>query len=350
MLSNYHGSRCLDPGVSGPGQGKNFDCIVSPLKALTLINVGGSVTGAQGCDVASNDTSKIAAAVAVAKSADFVILTMGIDQSQEREGLDRTITTLPGVQSQLVDQVLAAKQNKNVVMVLFSGGAMSLGSQKDTVPAIISANYGGQAGATALAEVLFGDYNPTGKLAATMYPPEYISQINLTQMSVTTEPGRTHMFYSGKPEFAFASGLSYTSWSMRWNDIKDGYDSTIEWSLQDVRDEKQNQSVQLEIVLTNSGAMDGLQTVLLFWRPIGDNHSIKHLRQKLIGYAGAKESIKIGKSMSLKFEVSLSSLGLYRDQSFDEADPVVAIGEYELFASTGGSETALLTRTIQVTA
>ena len=88
------------------------------------------------------------------QAADTVILAVGIDQSQEREGMDRVITTLPGLQTQLVAEVLALK--KKTIVVLFSGGAMSLGKVKQAAPAIIASNYGGEKAATALADVLFG--------------------------------------------------------------------------------------------------------------------------------------------------------------------------------------------------
>ena len=66
----------------------------------------------------------------------------------------------------------------------------------------------------AMADVLFGAYNPTGKLAVTMYPPEFVEQIPLTEMSLTVPPGRTHMYYTGEPEFAFGDGLSYSTFEM----------------------------------------------------------------------------------------------------------------------------------------
>lgn len=182
LISNYHGSRC-------PSSPNDFSCIVSPLEAITTANVGGSVSGSPGCTVAGSSTDEIAAAIDVAKAAEVVVLAVGIDQTLEREGKDRVNTTLPGVQPELVQQVLALK-GKKVVMVLFSGGAMSLGPLKDATSTIIAANYGGEMAAVALADVLFGDYNPSGKLAATMYPPEYVNQIPLSEMGLTVGPGR----------------------------------------------------------------------------------------------------------------------------------------------------------------
>ena len=113
--------------------------------------------GTQGCDVASNNTDGIAAAVKMASSADYVILAMGIDQSQEREGLDRTVTTLPGVQLELISEVLKVANNK-VVLVTFSGGSMSLGNVKDQIGSIVAANYGGEMGGVALADIFHYPY------------------------------------------------------------------------------------------------------------------------------------------------------------------------------------------------
>jgi len=100
---------------------------------------------------------------------------------------------------------------KPTVMVLINGGAMCLGPVKAMAPAIVEAFYGGESGAMALAAVLFGHYNPTGKLPVTMYPPHYMTDIPLTQMSVSAPPGRTHLHYTGTPDFAFGSGLSTLS-------------------------------------------------------------------------------------------------------------------------------------------
>eukprot|EP01047_Picozoa_sp_COSAG01_P050793 COSAG01_NODE_5171_length_4436_cov_4.031128_4_plen_83_part_00 len=71
---------------------------------------------------------------------------------------------------------------------------MSLGPLKDSAPAIIEAFYGGEAASTALAQILFGEVSPSGKLAVTMYPPSFVDEIPLTEMSLTAPPGRTHMY------------------------------------------------------------------------------------------------------------------------------------------------------------
>ena len=114
-----------------------------------------------GVDVTSTDTSGIAAAVAVAKAADVVVLTVGISGAVEAEGHDRETTTLPGAQPELISAILAL--NKPTVLVLIHGGAMSLGPLKDASPAILDVFYGGEEAANAMASVIFGEYNPSGK-------------------------------------------------------------------------------------------------------------------------------------------------------------------------------------------
>jgi beta-D-xylosidase 4 len=339
LLSNYHGSRCLDKGKSGPGSGTNFNCIVSPIAAIKKLNVGGSVMGTQGCDVASNNTDGIAAAVKMASSADYVILAMGIDQSQEREGLDRTVTTLPGVQLELISEVLKVANNK-VVLVTFSGGSMSLGNVKDQIGSIVAANYGGEIGGVALADILFGDYNPTAKIAATWYPANYVNEIPLTTMSVTTPPGRTHMFYTGTPEFAFATGLSYTRWELDCEQ----HEIIISLSSTTSTPSSNDNSNEIIIKLKNVGTVKGKQTALMFWRP--KNNSVRNYRQKLIGYKGTSNDIVPGEVVELKFPAVTKSHFTIHQDGVENA----MLGEYELFVTVGGSEVQELKRRVMVVA
>ena len=254
FLSNYHGSRCVDGDGPGPGDGADFSCVPTPLATLARANAGGETAGALGCEVDS-DVDDVAAAVAVAAAADAVVLMVGLDGSQEAEGTDRYATTLPGLQPKLVDAVLALR--KPTVLVLLNGGAMSLGAAKQAAPAIVEAFYGGEAGAQAIADVLFGEHNPSGKLAATMYPPEYVDEIALTEMSLTAGPGRTHMFYTGEPEFAFGSGLSYTRWELAWDDGAPRAD----------RARRARRARARAPRARDERGRDGKQTVLLLWRP-----------------------------------------------------------------------------------
>merc|ERR1712178_646793 len=153
---------------------------------------------------------------------------------------------------------------------------MCLGSLKDQVSAIVDAFYGGERGSEAITDVLFGDYNPSGKLPVTMYPPEYMFQNPLTQMSVTAPPGRTHLYYSGTPEFAFGTGLSYSKWDLEVTDGEKNKELTAGRG-----------STSFSVKLTNKGPLAGQQRILAFVRPTSKNAHKHAPRQRLWGYVGA---------------------------------------------------------------
>lgn len=113
MVGNYLGQICAS------GQ-NDFSCITTPFQAISEQNSGGRTTYAQGCTVEGSDKSGFAAAVAAAKAADSVVLLIGLDQEVEAEGHDRYNLTLPGVQQQLADAVLAV--GKPTAIVLINGG------------------------------------------------------------------------------------------------------------------------------------------------------------------------------------------------------------------------------------
>lgn len=346
MLSNYHGSRCLD---GTPGTGKDFGCITTPLDAIMAANAGGTTVGVQGCAVAGG-TDNTTAAVAAASRADAVVILAGIDQTQEREGLDRTITTLPGFQVGLVNAVLALK--KPTVLVLMNGGAMSLGSIKDTAPAIVDAYYGGEQGGQAIADVLFGRYNPSGKLAATMYPPDYVNQIPLTGMGLSVGVGRTHMFYTGTPEFAFGQGMSYTSWTLAAEADAAAHDSSGRGQDRggggdgDAADtttvvDAHAAVITLRASIRNTGGMGGKQTVLAFWRPRGGDTAAEQaalsygMRQKLVAYGGATH-VAPGEAALVELTVKAKDLAIADDTQAGTAR--LYPGQYDLVLFDGENE------------
>merc|ERR1712048_826855 len=265
------------------------------------------------------DSSKdnITAAVQVAQAADAVLLFMGIDGKIEGEEHDRANCTLPGLQPKLVQEVAAL--NKPSVMVLIHGGAMCLGSLKDGIPTIVDAFYGGERGSDALAAVLFGDYNPSGKLPVTMYPPEYLQQNPLTQMSVTAPPGRTHLYYTGTPEFAFGTGLSYSEWTLEVTDA--GQELGADRG-----------STPFSVKLTNKGPHAGQQRVLAFVRPRLITAQKTTPRQRLWGYVGA--DLEVGESKTLSFTLHASMLA----QSNEVGDRIVLPGKYDVVFSDGSNE------------
>ena len=178
---------------------------------------GGSTTTAPGVDISSSDTSKIAAAIALVEAADATVLVLGISKDEEHEGIDRHDTLLPGQQTKFALQVLAAAAKKKApcVVILISGGILSIDELVAPAQAIVDAFNPAQAGPRALADTLFGLQNRWGKLPVTIYPGNYSGLQPIQEMSLTTGPGRSYRYYTGTPLFAFGEGLSYTDFAMQ---------------------------------------------------------------------------------------------------------------------------------------
>ncbi|KAG9451582.1 hypothetical protein H6P81_011547 [Aristolochia fimbriata] len=199
MLGNYAGIPCK---------------WISPLQALR--NYVKNIRYVPGCQQVSCSPVGISAPVEAAKSADHVILIMGLDQTQEREELDRVDLTLPGYQNTLITSVAKAAKNP-VILVVMSGGPVDITFAKNhpKIGAILWTGYPGEAGGVAIADVIFGNHNPGGRLPVTWYPQSF-TQVPMTDMRMRASPGypgRTFRFYNGNPVFKFGYGLSYSSHS-----------------------------------------------------------------------------------------------------------------------------------------
>lgn len=173
-----------------------------------------------GCkDVSCSNTIGFDAAVKAAAAADVTIVVVGIDQSQESEGHDRTSIALPGHQNDLVAAVAKASKEP-IVVVVMTGGPLDLSPIRNTsnVGALVWCGYPGQSGGQAMADVLYGTYNPGGRLPYTIYPASFTSETSMFDRfmrpnATSGNPGRTYRFYTGQPVYPYGSGLSYTSFS-----------------------------------------------------------------------------------------------------------------------------------------
>jgi beta-glucosidase len=149
-----------------------------------------------------------AEAVAAARRADVAVLFVGTSAALEREGLDRTYLGLPPLQQELVKRVFAA--NPRSVVVLMNGGPVAVLWEKENLPAVLDMFIGGEEGGNAIADVLFGNYNPGGRLPYTVYasheqvPP--MEEYDITK-------GFTYMYFEGRPVYPFGHGLSYTTFT-----------------------------------------------------------------------------------------------------------------------------------------
>jgi beta-glucosidase len=193
-------------------------------------------------------------AVIAAKESDAVILVLGLSQRLEGEemsikidgfsGGDRTNLNLPLVQEQLLDAVVAT--GKPVIVILTNGGALSVNTAQEKASAVLLAGYGGQQGGNAVADVLFGDYNPAGRLPVTYY--KSVDQIPAFENYDMT--GKTYRFFTKEPLYPFGYGLSYTSFKY----------SNLSVPGKIIAGEK----VNIKVTVTNTGKVSGDEVVELY--------------------------------------------------------------------------------------
>jgi beta-glucosidase len=179
------------------------------------------------------------------KQADAIIIIGGISARMEGEGGDKADIELPVVQQRLVRAMHAT--GRPVILVNCSGSAIAFGSIEDQYDALLQAWYAGQGGAKALADVLFGDYNPSGKLPVTFYR----SNNDLPDFLDYSMENRTYRYFRGTPLYAFGYGMSYTSFSY-------GKGRLSKKSM------KRNGKVTLTVPVTNTGSRSGEEIVQVY--------------------------------------------------------------------------------------
>ncbi|KAG7020204.1 putative beta-D-xylosidase 7, partial [Cucurbita argyrosperma subsp. argyrosperma] len=242
----------------------------------------------KGCNWANCTDATVDEAVKIAKSVDYVVLVMGLDQTQEREDFDRTHLELPGKQDKLIAEVAKAAK-RPVVLVILSGGPVDISSAKynEKVGSILWAGYPGQAGGTAIAEIIFGDHNPGGRLPVTWYPQNFI-MVPMTDMRMRADsssgyPGRTYRFYTGPKVYEFGYGLSYSNFLYKFTSVSENKlylshptatqpaknSDSVRYTLVSKLDKKfcESKAMNVTIGVRNEGEMAGKHSVLLFVKP-----------------------------------------------------------------------------------
>ncbi|XP_051218388.1 probable beta-D-xylosidase 6 [Lolium perenne] len=248
-------------------------------------------TVAAGCkDVSCNSTEGFGEAIEAARRADIVVVIAGLNLTQETEDLDRVSLLLPGKQMDLVNSV-ASVTKKPIVLVITGGGPVDVSFAKhdERIASILWIGYPGEVGGQVLPEILFGEYNPGGKLPITWYP-ESFTAVPMTDMNMRADPsrgypGRTYRFYTGDVVYGFGYGLSYSKYS--YNIV--GAPRTISlsrssspslisrkpaYTRRDGLDYVQVEDIascesltfSVHISVSNDGAMDGSHALLLFAR------------------------------------------------------------------------------------
>lgn len=278
-----------------------------------------------GCDSAACGFAATGQAVTLASSSDYVILFMGLSQKEEQEGIDRTSLLLPGKQQNLITAVASASK-RPVILVLLTGGSVDITFAKSNpkIGAILWAGYPGQAGGLAIARVLFGDHNPSGRLPVTWYPEEF-TKVPMTDMRMRADPatgypGRSYRFYQGKTVYKFGDGLSYSKFSRQLvsstnthqvpntnlltgltaRTATDGgmsYYHVEEIGVEGCDKLKFPAVVEVQ----NHGPMDGKHSVMMFLRWPNSTGTGRPVSQ-LVGFRS--QHLKAGEKASLTFDVS----------------------------------------------
>src|ERR1700730_5684341 len=229
------------------------------------------------------------AAVASTKEADVVILGLGEWQGISGEGFDRLSLDLPGNQEQLLEAVVTT--GKPVVLVLQNGRPLTIGWAKDHVPAILEAWYPGEFGGQAIAETLFGDNNPAGRLTVTF--PHSVGQLPVFYNS---HPSRGHQYVDddGKPLFPFCFGLSYTRF--RYDKIEVHAPAP-----------GSHAHVQVSVNVTNTGGQEGDEVAQLYVRQ--DLSSVGTPSRSLKDFS--RIHLKPGETKAVTFQVPQTQLALW---------------------------------------
>jgi beta-glucosidase len=305
--------------------------VVTPLEGLrAALGDGTRLLVEAGTDIEGGDRSRFDAALEAARAADAVVMFLGEHPDMSAEAHNRTSLDLPGAQQDLALAVAAT--GKPVVVVLLNGRPLSIGALQGRVGAVLEAWFPGVEGGNAIADVLFGDVNPSGKLPVTF--PRNVGQIPIFHAHRNTgrPPSETEKYTSKyidvpwTPLYPFGHGLSYTTFA---------YDRlTVARAEVDAADPVQRVSVRV----TNTGRRAGDEVVQLYLRD--DVASVARPVRELRGFR--RVSLQPGESQVVEFDLGFEDMALY-DAAMRR---VVEPGGFTVFV--GGDSTATLEARFQV--
>ncbi|HEY9046331.1 MAG TPA: beta-glucosidase BglX [Ohtaekwangia sp.] len=297
---------------SAAGDWKKAVTILEGIKAA--VSPGTQVLYAKGSNINDDSTKYLAQAIQTAKQADVVVLTVGEAALMTGEAASRASLNLPGIQQRLVEEI--QKTGKPVVVVLSNGRPLTINWIDQHISSVVETWFLGTQAGHAIADVLFGDYNPAGKLTVTF--PRSVGQIPLFyNMKNTGRPMDPNNKYTSKyldesnePLYPFGYGLSYTTFS--YGDV-----------VLDKNKISQQEEVKVTCKVTNSGKLAGEEVVQLYIRDLVGSvtRPVKELRnfQKIL--------LQPGESKDVTFTLTQQDLSFYRkDMSFG-----VEPGKFEVY-------------------
>lgn len=275
----------------------------------------------EGCWYEGDDRSKFAKAVAAARQADVVVMCMGEQEFESGEAASKTDIRLAKIQRDLIDEV--AKVNKPMVLLLHNGRPMVLTDEERKFDAILEVWHLGSMASPAIADVVSGDHNPSGKL--TMSFPRSVGQIPVYYNYLNTgRPEDVNVRFTSRyldspnsPLYPFGYGLSYTSFS--YSNIELDKDSMTKDGV-----------IKATVKVTNTGKRDGDEVVQMY---IGDQvASVSRPLKELKGFK--KVNIPAGKTVDVTFEITDELLKFYNADMVRDSEP----GDFDLYIG-GSSQT-----------
>lgn len=268
----------------------------------------------------TTDRTGIKQAVKAAKKADVVVMVLGEDGFQSGEGRSRADISLPGLQQELLEAVY--KVNKNIVLVLMNGRPLAIPWADENIPAIVEAWQLGTQTGNAVAQVLYGDYNPSGKLPMSF--PRNVGQVPIYyNYKNTGRPGpKNEVFWShytdesNTPLYPFGFGLSYTTF--QYEGLKVNVDAS-------------QQKVNVSVIVKNTGDVAGEEVVQLYLRD--KVASVTRPIKELKGFEKVK--LSVGESKKINFVLTPNELGFFNNQRKFIVEP----GEFEVMVGGNSVET-----------
>ncbi|MFZ6000063.1 MAG: glycoside hydrolase family 3 C-terminal domain-containing protein, partial [Bacteroidota bacterium] len=266
-------------------------------------------------------------ALRIAKGADVIVAAVGEAAEMSGEAASRTNLEIPDVQRDLLKALL--KTGKPVVLVLFTGRPLVLKWEEENVPSILNVWFGGSEAGDAIADVLFGDVNPSGKLSTTF--PQNVGQVPLYYAHKNT--GRplsgpwfqkfqsNYLDVSNEPVYPFGFGLSYTSFTY-------GEPTLSATSM------TSTESLTLSVDVTNSGTRDGAEVIQLYVRDLVG--SVTRPVKELRGFQ--KVMLKAGETKTISFKITNEELSFYNSELKWGSEP----GKFQLFVGGNSRDTKMI--------
>jgi beta-glucosidase len=305
----------------GPWFGTGVDAEAVSLVEGLRKAASGTIIYNKGVDISGESEEGIADAADVARQADIVVLALGESRGMSGEAASRSTLDLPGRQEKLLEAVAAT--GKKLVLVLLNGRPLSISWAAEHVPSILEAWFPGTEGGNAIADVLFGDVNPTGRLPVTF--PRSVGQIPIYYSHLTTgrppkphsaEPQTGYIDLPSTPLYPFGYGLSYSQFTYK--------------NLKAEPEPAEDGSLHASVEVTNSGSRPGQETVQLYIRePISQiARPVMELKQF------RQAALEPGETRKVDFAVTLKELAsLQADMNF-----AVTPGLYRLFIGPNSAE------------